>query len=69
MSQKERVLNYLERYGSITSIECYEKLRIVDLQRAIFLLRKENYNIKDEWIKKENGYGRPVKFKRYSLEG
>lgn len=68
MSQKERVLRYLEKYGSITSIECYEKLRIVDLQKAIQLLRKEKYNITDEWIKKENGYGRPVKFKKYSLE-
>jgi len=68
-SQKDRVLQYLEQNGSITSVECFEKLQIVDLQRAIYLLKKENYSIKDEWIKKQNVYGKPVKFKKYSLEG
>ena len=67
-SQKDMVLDYLKKYGSITSIECFEKLQIVDLQKAIQLLRKENYNITDVWIKKQNVYGKPVKFKKYSLE-
>lgn len=68
MSQKLRVLEYLEKYGSITSIESYEKLQIVDLQKAIQLLRKENYRITDRWIKKTNNLGKRVKFKKYTLE-
>jgi hypothetical protein len=68
MSQKEMVRKYLEENGSITSIECFEKLKIVDLQKAIQLLRKENYRIIDTWIHKKNCYGKPVKFKKYILE-
>lgn len=63
MSQKERVREYLEKHGTITSFECFTKLRIVDLQRAIFLLRKEEYNITDEWV--NNGKS---KYKIYRLE-
>lgn len=69
MSQKLRVLQYLEKYGSITSIESYEKLQIVDLQKAIQLLRKENYKITDKWIHKINSFGKRIKFKKYTLEG
>ena len=68
MSQKLRVLKYLEKYGSITSIESYEKLQIVDLQKAIQLLRKENYRITDKWIKKTNNLGKRIKYKKYTLE-
>lgn len=60
MTQKLRVLAYLEKYGSITSIESYEKLQIVDLQKAIQLLRKENYKITDKWIHKVNSLGKKL---------
>lgn len=66
-TQKEIVLQYLQEHGSITSKECMNKLDICDLQKAIQLLREENYDIKDKWIKKINKYGKPIKFKKYML--
>lgn len=69
ITQKEIVLRYLEEHGSITSKECMDKLDICDLQKAIQLLREENYDIKDKWIKKINKYGKPIKFKKYMLGG
>ena len=48
ISQKDIVLNHLRKYGSISTMECYSKYRITDLQHAIYLLRKENYKI-DKW--------------------
>lgn len=68
-TQKEIVLQYLQEHGSITSKECMNKLDICDLQKAIQLLREENYDIKDKWIKKINKYGKPIKFKKYMLGG
>lgn len=68
-TQKEMVLQYLQQHGSITSKECMNKLDICDLQKAIQLLREENYDIKDKWIKKINKYGKPIKFKKYMLGG
>lgn len=68
MSQKERVREYLEKYKTITTYECYEKLDIVDLQKAIQLLRKEEYKISDKWIHKINKMGKKIKYKEYRLE-
>ena len=68
-TQKEIVLQYLQEHGSITSKECMNKLDICDLQKAIQLLREENYDIKDKWIKRINKYGKPIKFKKYMLGG
>lgn len=62
-SQKERVLDYLINNKTITSLECVYKLSIVDLQHAIMELRRDGFNITDEWI--NNG---DTRFKRYTLE-
>ena len=68
MSQKEQVLNYLQKHKTITSYECFIKLNIVDLQKAIQLLRNEEYNISDVWKAKKNKQGKTVKYKEYRLE-
>lgn len=62
-TQKERVLDYLKSNKTITSIECVYRLNIVDLQKAIQLLRQDGWNITDEW--KTNG---DTRFKLYKLE-
>jgi hypothetical protein len=64
-SQKLLVLDYLERNKTITTFECFEQLQIVDLQKAIQLLRQEGYNITDKWLVNENTGKR---FKKYRLE-
>lgn len=64
-SQKLLVLDYLEKNKTITTFECFEELQIVDLQKAIQLLRQDGYNITDKWLVNENTGKR---FKRYRLE-
>ena len=68
MSQKEIVRKWLEKNKTINSFECYMKLQIVDLQHAIYELRKEGYPITDKWIKKTNRQGRKIQYKEYRLE-
>lgn len=63
-SQKERILQYLKDFKTITSLECVYRLNIVDLQHSIMLLRKEGYLITDKWEQSEN-----ARYKRYTLEG
>ena len=53
-SQKLQVLDYLEKNKTITTFECFEELQIVDLQKAIQLLRQEGYNISDKWLVNQN---------------
>lgn len=67
-TQTQQVLWYLERHKTINSFECYLQLQIVDLQHAIYELRKDGYNIVDKWIVKKNRLGKKVKFKEYRLE-
>ena len=62
-TQKERVLQYLKDFKTITSIECVYRLNIVDLQKAIQLLRKEGFNITDTIEHNETSW-----WKRYKLE-
>ena len=67
ISQKDIVLNHLKRYGSISTMECYSIYRITDLQHAIYLLRKENYNSTDECLKSKNKQGWDNKYKKYTI--
>lgn len=67
MTQKESILKYLRKNGSITTIEAVTQLYILDPQKIIQQLRVK-YNISDEWIHTKNVYGKSVKFKKYKLE-
>jgi len=68
MSQKERLLAYLEKNKTITTLESVLELGITDPQHYIMELRNEGYNITDQWINGTNRVGRKIKYKRYRLE-
>lgn len=61
---KERVLNYIKDFGSITTFEAFTELGCTRLSEYIRQLR-EDYFIDDEWILTTNRYGEKVKYKRY----
>ena len=66
MKMKERVLDYMKTYGSITTWEAFRDLGNTRLSEYIRQLRTE-YVIKDEWVKATNRYGEKVYFKKYIL--
>lgn len=68
MTQKEMVLDYIRKHGSITTLESMKNLLILDLQGVIRVLRKEGYDIRDESITKTNIYGTKSTFKKYYLK-
>ena len=67
MNQKQKVLKYINDYGSITSWEAYSDLGIMQLGARIDGLQKDGYSFKKEWEQKLNRYGKPVRFIKYSL--
>lgn len=67
-TQYEQVLWYLQTYGTITALEGFKDLYIIDLAGCIRDLRK-NYIIEDEWIHKNNRFGKPIKYKKYIYKG
>lgn len=47
--QKNRIIGYIEEYGSITVKEAQEHLGIGDPRKRISELREKGYPISDEW--------------------
>lgn len=67
ITQKDRILNYIREFGSISSWEAYSDLGITQLGARIDQLKKEGYEFKTEWENKKNRYGEQTTYKRYSL--
>ena len=63
---KERVLEYIKQFGSITTREAFIDLGCTRLSEYIRQLRLQ-YNIVDEWISSTNRYGERVIYKKYML--
>lgn len=69
MTQKQRILEHLQKYGSITSLESFQLYGDTRLSDKIYRLRKDNYQFEEEWIEKKNRFGETVRFKKYILAG
>ena len=61
---KDRVLNYMNDFGSITTRQAFVDLGCTRLSEYIRQLRLE-YRVDDKWIQKKNRYGDKVHFKKY----
>lgn len=68
MTQKDRILDHLIKYGSITTWESFELYGDTRLSDKIYRLKKEDYEFDEEWITKVNRYGAKVTFKKYILK-
>lgn len=64
ITMKERVLNYIRDFGSITTFQAFTDLGCTRLSEYIRQLRLE-YEIDDEWQKTLNRYGDKVEYKKY----
>lgn len=69
MNQCERILEYIERFGSITDTEARTDLGIGRLASRICDLRKEGYDIISERVKGKNRFGETNYFARYRIGG
>ena len=67
ITQKDRIINYIREFGSITSWEAYQDLGVMQLGARIDQLQKDGHVFITEWEHKKNRYGEDVSFKRYYL--
>ena len=65
--QKQRVIDYINKFGSISSWEAYSDLGITQLGARIDQLKKEGYNFKTEWESSKDRFGDKTEYKRYYL--
>lgn len=67
MTQAERVLEHMSKYGSITSLEAIKEYGILRLASRISDLRRNGYQIDSKMDYVVNRYGEKCRVKRYSL--
>lgn len=67
MTQCERIIKYMQDFGSITSAEAMQELGVYRLASRICDLKQNGYKIYDKFESSKNRYGEPISYKRYSL--
>ena len=68
MTQKERLLKYLEDHGSISTFEAYEYLKITKVSNRISELINEGHKFTKKMIYTKDIYGNPSHHMLYSKE-
>lgn len=66
---KERVLKYIQDFGSISTWDAIKDLGCTRLSAYIYMLKQEGYNLKKERISFVNRYGEKSFYVKYSLGG
>lgn len=61
---RNKVLNYMREFGSITTLDAFVDLGCTRLSEYIRQLRLE-YNIQDKWENGFNRWGEKTEYKRY----
>jgi hypothetical protein len=67
MKQTERVLDYMRRFGSITTMQAFADLGVARLSARIADLKDEGFDIVSETLSTKNRYGEHVRYAKYRL--
>lgn len=66
-TQKQRIINYIRQFGSISSWEAYKDLGVTQLATRIKELKEQGYEFTTEWESSTNRFGERTDYKRYYL--
>jgi hypothetical protein len=69
ISQKKRILKYMNDFGSITTYDAFKDIGCTKLTTRISELRQEGYLIIGTAETSTNRYGEKVTYNRYRLGG
>lgn len=69
MTQKERVIQYINTFGSISPMEAFMDLGITKLATVISDMRlKDHMTVYQDFEASKNRFGEPVHYMRYWLD-
>ena len=69
MTQCEKIIDYMERFGSITTMDAFMDLGITRLSARIHDIRNSGTEVHSEIDCAKNRFGEKVHYMRYSLKG
>lgn len=67
ITQCQRIVDYMRRFGSISTLEAFNDLGVARLASRIHDLKDQGYSISSETKSTKNRYGEKVHFKVYKL--
>lgn len=67
MTQTDRVLAYMQLFGSITALEALRELGIMHLSSRITELRRRGYPVERDMIEVKNRFGEKTRVARYKV--
>ena len=67
VSQCDRIVDYINEFGSITALDAMREFGCMRLASRITDLKRRGYLIKTETVKVKNRFGESVPVARYSL--
>ena len=67
-TQNQRILDYIDRFGSITQLEALRDIGVMRLASRVSDLRRLGYPIVSDSVPVTNRYGEKCHVKRYRLE-
>lgn len=67
MTQSERIIAYIEKYGSITPFEAFADLGITKLATRISEMSAQGMRFKKTMETSKNRFGKDVRYMRYSI--
>lgn len=65
MTQCDRILKYMDDFGSISTAEAILDISVGSLSRRICDLKRRGEKIVSETVYTKNRYGQPTHYKRY----
>lgn len=68
ITQNERIVDYINAYGSITTLEAFVDLGITRLASRICDLAKQGYEFDKKFESSPNRFGEPTSYVRYSFK-
>ena len=68
MTQTEKIVEYINRYGSITTMEAFTELDITRLSSRVFDLRQQGVPVVGTVETRTNKLGEKKHYKRYTIE-
>lgn len=67
MTQCERIIQYIEEFGSITQLDALREFGCMRLASRMCDIKKMGYTVVTTMEKDKNRYGEPISYARYSL--
>lgn len=68
MTQAEMIVEYIDKFGSITSKDAFNDLGVTRLSARVADLKREGYAFEEEWESSKNRFGETVSYKRFSFK-